>query len=117
MVRPILPRGSNQNLTGPARLDVEGNGITADRVRTLQIPEFYQLMPQESGIAISDDQVSFSFFDFDPRSEIARVSSRSIHQDSCGNLETICIPHSPLSRVYNRLTKMKRGSPFLRAFH
>src|SRR5208282_2165181 len=115
MVRPVLPRRSDKNLTSPARLNVEGNRIAGHRVRALQITEFHQLVPQKSSISVSDKQMTFSFFDLNLRRELGRKGSGCVHDDFCGDLRIISHTHSSPSQRCNRVTEMKLRSPLLRA--
>src|SRR5271170_3795691 len=55
VLRAILPRRTDENLTGAARLHIERYRIAARGMSALQIAEFHQLMPHESGIAVSDN--------------------------------------------------------------
>ena len=57
----ILPRRADEQLAGPARLDVEGDGVGGGGVGALQIAELDQLMAHEAGIAVGDDEVALSF--------------------------------------------------------
>src|SRR5579863_5974359 len=86
-------------------------------MRALQVSEFHQLMPQESRIAISDDQVTFSPFDFNTRREFACVSSRCVDHNLCPDLKAIRHLQSSLSRLHDGVIQVKLGSMFLRAFH
>src|ERR1700730_9563410 len=57
MLGTVLPGRSDKDLASAARLHIKRDRITADGVSALQVTEFHQLMPDESGIAIRDDQM------------------------------------------------------------
>src|SRR5580704_17381330 len=57
-VCPLLPRLTDENLASPPGLHIEGDGITGDGMRALQVPELDELMSQEARVAIRDNQVS-----------------------------------------------------------
>src|SRR5580658_713413 len=59
VLRTVLPRRTDENLTSTARLHVERYRIAAHGVSALQIAELHQLMPHKSGIAVGDHQVAF----------------------------------------------------------
>jgi hypothetical protein len=60
-VRVELPGGTNENLTGFARLNVERDGVLARTVSAFQIAEFDDLMMNKTRTAIGDDEVAFAF--------------------------------------------------------
>src|ERR1700733_3387517 len=89
MLCTVLARRPDKNLASAARLHVERDRVTADRVNTLQIAEFHQLVPQKSGIPVGDNQMSLSLFDLEPRSKIGGGRSGGIHNDAGRDLRTV----------------------------
>src|SRR5690242_8155613 len=55
-----LPRRADKQLAGDARLYVEGERLGGEHVRALQVAKFHQLVPNEAGIAVGDDEVAFA---------------------------------------------------------
>src|ERR1700722_16997001 len=97
MLRTVLARRSDQNLAGAPRLHVERNRITADGVSTLQIAEFHQLMPYESGIAVGNDQMSLPLLDLKSRRKLRSGGSGCVHGDFGGDLGAVCETNLPLA--------------------
>src|SRR5581483_3427109 len=79
----ILTRGADQNLTSAARLQVECYRVAGDGMRALEVSEFDQLVTQKSGIAVGDDQMSFSLPHVNGFGQVGRSCSGGVDDDFC----------------------------------
>src|SRR6201999_1373929 len=64
IVVAVLAGGTDQELPGGARLDVERDRVGLDGMSALQIAKLDELMIEEAGITVGDEQVAFAFFDW-----------------------------------------------------
>nr|GEU28650.1 HTH-type transcriptional regulator PtxR, putative [Tanacetum cinerariifolium] len=77
--RVELARGTDQDLAGGARLQIEGHRIAAGRMRALDVPEFHQLVMHETRIAVGDGDVSLLGLHGQLRQQRLRAGAGSEH--------------------------------------
>src|ERR1017187_10642054 len=74
-------------------------------------------MPQKSGIAIGNHQVSLTLFDLNSACQFRRPRSSRIHNDLASDLQTIGRSDPPLPNLGDRRAQLKLPPVFLRALH
>jgi hypothetical protein len=108
-----LARGADQQLAGLARLDVEGYGIVGELVRALQIAELDELVADEAGIAVRDDEMAFAFLD-GQRGQERAVGADGEH-DALGGEDVPSVRRtSLLAALTARSAKLARRGVLLR---
>src|SRR5579863_8874036 len=83
----------------------------------LQIPEFHQLMPHKSRIAVGDDQMAFPFLDLKSGREVGGPGSSRVDDDFCRDLCIVGQPNLPHANLCDRNIKAKLCSPLLCTLH
>src|SRR5579872_11898 len=77
-----LAGGADEQLPGEARLHVEGEGLGGENVRALQVAEFHQLVADETGIAVRDDELAFARAHFQAGRKLGRPGAGGINDRS-----------------------------------
>src|SRR5207248_4901396 len=89
--RTILTRGADQDLTGRARLCIEGDRIGNGRMCALQITQLDYLVPHETRVAIRNQQVALTWLHRYLRQQISDLGAgrenRKCGRDSRAVLE------------------------------
>src|SRR5579871_2253485 len=85
----VLPRRTDQNLPGSARLYVERHRIPSHGVCALQVLEFDQLVAKKPRIAIRNYEMAFALLDFKAGSKLSCTRSSGVHHNVTGNFLTV----------------------------
>src|SRR5690349_14951507 len=90
----ILPRRAEQHLSGWPGLRIERDRVGRRAVGTLEVSEFDEDVPHETGIAIRNREMSLAAPDCKPGREIGRPGTRGVHGRAGGDEAAIDQPNS-----------------------